>query len=109
MFGICSNLSIIVFEALGRCNDERKIDPFKYGLGAFDTGAAKFPYIINTSGVDEDYGTDGGETMEMCWCVNALASELLPALRRPKRPIWMRRPLGVSSMVNSEVLMRGAA
>lgn len=68
-----------------------KDDPFKYGLGAFDTGAAKFPYIINTSGVDEDYGTDGGEftgffhgsvvvpgtseTMEMCWCVNALASE----------------------------------
>ena len=125
MFGICSNFSIIVFEALGRCNDERKIDPFKYGLGAFDAGAAKFSDIINTSGVDEDYGADGGEftgistgsvvvpgtseTMEMCWCVNALASELLPALRRPKRPIWMRRPLGVSSMVNSEVLMRGAA
>ena len=61
MFGICSNLSIIVFEALGRCNDERKIDPFKYGLGAFDAGAAKFSDIINTSGVDEDYGADGGE------------------------------------------------
>ena len=61
MFGICSNLSIIVFEALGRCNDERKIDPFKYGLGAFDTGAAKFPYIINTSGVEEDYWTEEDE------------------------------------------------
>ena len=62
---------------------------------AFSTGSVVVP------------GTS--ETMEMCWCVNALASELLPALRRPKRPIWMRRPLGVSSMVNSEVLMRGAA
>ena len=61
MFGICSNLSIIVFEALGRCNDERKVDQFNYGLGAIDTEAGKFPYIINTSGDDEDYGTDGGE------------------------------------------------
>ncbi len=35
------------------------------------------------------------ETIETCCLVSALRSDDLPALRRPKRPMWRRKDLGV--------------
>ena len=36
-----------------------------------------------------------GETIETCCLVSAFRSDDLPALRRPNRPMWRRKDLGV--------------
>ena len=44
------------------------------------------------------------ETTESAWPVTALTTLDLPALRRPKKPIWSRSPEGVAFMLITIIL-----